>query len=164
MNISATAERICTKFTGKRHLDHRLDGFGCQGQRSGSPVTNFLHIESVMCSLQITSCSSRWDHCVAAGGDVSAQHGQGVIYMAARVRFVFGKTSLASSFVLYISFDWWMCAFVVLGLGTVPCRTSFHDAFRIPKNEIAIEFFPYQAKRLAEKNVSEMTHFVSSGT
>ena len=40
----------------------------------------------------------------------------------------------------YISFDWWMCAFVVFGL-----------------------VFPYQAKRLASGNVFEMIHFVSSG-
>ena len=44
-------------------------------------------------------------------------------------------------FVLCISFDWWMRAFVVLGL-----------------------VFSYEAKRLARGNVSEMTYFVSSGT
>jgi len=42
----------------------------------------------------------------------------------------------------YISFDWWIRAFVVLGL----------------------VFFPYQAKRLAWGNVSEMTQFLSIGT
>jgi len=41
---------------------------------------------------------------------------------------------------LYVSFDWWICAFVVLGL-----------------------VFPYQAKT-GLGNVSKMTYFVLSGT
>jgi len=41
-----------------------------------------------------------------------------------------------------MSFDWWMCAFVVLGL-----------------------IFPYQTNQeITLGNVSKMTYFVSSGT
>jgi len=42
---------------------------------------------------------------------------------------------------LYISFDWWMCVFVVLGF-----------VFSIPSQETGLG------------NISEMTYFVSSGT
>jgi len=38
-NISATAERICAKFTGRTCLVPRSDEFDCQGQMSRSPGT-----------------------------------------------------------------------------------------------------------------------------
>jgi len=77
-----------------------LDEFECQGQWSGSPGTKnelctpitpgsdgmvrSVAWRTVTRSLQITSCSSVRDHCVAAGGDFGDC-----------VRFMFGKTCLA---------------------------------------------------------------------
>jgi len=83
----------CAKFTGKTCLVPHSDKFECQGQRSRSPGTkNCTPItpqqrRSGPHSLQARSCSSRWDHDVAARGYGSA---------ASCVWFMFGKTSLAS--------------------------------------------------------------------
>jgi len=70
-NISGTVERICAKVTRKMCLVPHSDEFEYQGQRSKVKVTRDKfppHWKcTVTCSLQITSCSSRWDHSITAG-------------------------------------------------------------------------------------------------
>jgi len=58
---------------------YKVKGQGHQGQ-----ISSAMEMHSKR-SLEIMSFSSRWDHCVAAGGDGSAQTGRGVIYVAACV-------------------------------------------------------------------------------
>jgi len=60
-------------------------------------VTRLLQITSHL--LQITSHSSRWDYCFTAMGwwECTDSERKGVIYIAACVQFMLGKTSLASS-------------------------------------------------------------------
>ena len=79
-NISGTAERICTKFTGKTCLVPRSEEFEWQGQRSKVKVTRnknekdccVVPVDSALYgvrrTLQMTSSSRRPDHSVAAGG------------------------------------------------------------------------------------------------
>jgi len=67
----------------------------------------------VMCSLQIMSFSSRWDHSIAAGGDGSAQSRRNVIYVVGATCGLFGETSLASSWCWHCWRSWnCFCKFI----------------------------------------------------
>ena len=67
---------------GQTNLNVNVKCQGHQGQICSPLKCIVMHL------LQMTSCSSRWDHSVAVGGDGSAQRGQSVIYVASCVRFV----------------------------------------------------------------------------
>ena len=114
LSISGTAERIRAKFTWKTCLVPRSDEFECQvkGQRSRSPGRDKfpLHWKCIVTrSLKITSCSRR-DHSIATGrGEwlgVHRQRRRSVTYVAACVRFMFGKTSLACSYLNVFTSIW----------------------------------------------------------
>ena len=68
-NISGTAERICTKFTGKTCLLPRSDEFECQGQRSKVKVTRDKTGKTAASSpltVHCKACAIRCKFCTAA--------------------------------------------------------------------------------------------------
>jgi len=80
-NILGATEWICAKFTEKTCLVPRSHDFECQGHQGQkvhcalTPITPGQR-RNGMRWLQITSCSSRRDHSVAAGGDFGGLHGR----------------------------------------------------------------------------------------
>ena len=124
-NISGTAERICTKFTGNTCLVPRSDEFECQGQRSRSPGTkNALYPpitpgnDGMERAQQMTSRSGRRHHSVTADG----------WFRCPCVRCMFGKTSLALVFSFFVPCSRWSWPSVSYSMHvSISCRILLYD-------------------------------------
>ena len=116
MKCLGTAERTCIKFTMKTCLVFGPSLGRVWMSRSKVKVTRNKFPPNCKCivtrSLQIMLCSSKRDHSVTVAGvmGVHRQRGRIVIYVAAGVWFMFGKTSVASSlcFLLWFAAVRWI--------------------------------------------------------
>ena len=104
--ISGTAERSCTKFTGKTCLVPRLDEFECQGQRSRSQG------QKTRCALPSPLAAREWN--ALAANNVKHQQTGPFCHCWRWCRqlacSLFGKTSLAARVVLWLDHSDAMCS------------------------------------------------------